>query len=123
MLFFLINVLCLIYTLIIIITILVSEKNRGLFSDFFGRSGSMRKRQSNQQARLQIGRKGSFHYINRAPSPSPSVSTSVEANLELIRTKNAVYCAVVLDEFLKELAAISQEHAVVCECLSTKKMS
>lgn len=28
--------------------------------------------------------------------------------------KNAVYCVIVLEEWLKELAAISQEHALWC---------
>ena len=28
-----------------------------------------------------------------------------------LKTKNAVYCALVLEEFLKELAAVAQEHA------------
>lgn len=31
---------------------------------------------------------------------------------EALRVKNAVYCAVIFPEFLKELAAISQAHAV-----------
>jgi len=30
-----------------------------------------------------------------------------------VRTKNAVYCAIVFREFLKELAAISHEHLIV----------
>jgi len=35
-----------------------------------------------------------------------------EKKLRELRTKNAVYASIVLAEFLKELAAISQEHAV-----------
>ncbi|XP_071488542.1 FHF complex subunit HOOK-interacting protein 1B-like isoform X1 [Diadema antillarum] len=35
------------------------------------------------------------------------------AQYESLRSRNAVYCAVVLDEFVKELAALAQEHAVL----------
>lgn len=37
---------------------------------------------------------------------------SAEARLATINTKKAIYCALVLEEFVKELAALSQEHAV-----------
>lgn len=39
-------------------------------------------------------------------------TTSLEKQAEALRVKNAVYCAVVFCEFLKELAALAQEHAV-----------
>ena len=35
------------------------------------------------------------------------------ADMETLKTKNAVYCALVLEEFVKELAALSQEHGVM----------
>lgn len=38
--------------------------------------------------------------------------TSLEKQAEALRVKNAVYCAVIFCEFLKELAALAQEHAV-----------
>ncbi|CAI5773796.1 Uncharacterized protein PODLI_1B026848 [Podarcis lilfordi] len=38
--------------------------------------------------------------------------TSAEKQSEALRVKNAVYCAVIFAEFLKELAAIAQAHAV-----------
>ncbi|XP_006639148.2 FHF complex subunit HOOK-interacting protein 1B [Lepisosteus oculatus] len=41
-----------------------------------------------------------------------STASSVERQTEALRVKNAVYCAVVFCEFLKELAALAQEHAV-----------
>ncbi|MBN3312006.1 F16A2 protein, partial [Atractosteus spatula] len=41
-----------------------------------------------------------------------SAASSVERQTEALRVKNAVYCAVVFCEFLKELAALAQEHAV-----------
>ncbi|XP_071951281.1 FHF complex subunit HOOK-interacting protein 1B-like isoform X2 [Antedon mediterranea] len=37
---------------------------------------------------------------------------SKDPRYETLRTKNAVYCAVVFEEFLKELSAICHEHAV-----------
>ena len=50
-----------------------------------------------------------FRYINRqSPDHNP-----VAEKMESVKTKNAVYCALVLEEFLKELGAISQEHAVL----------
>lgn len=36
----------------------------------------------------------------------------LEKQAEALRVKNAVYCAVIFCEFLKELAALAQEHAV-----------
>ena len=39
-------------------------------------------------------------------------ASSLERQAEALRVKNAVYCAVVFCEFLKELAALAQEHAV-----------
>ncbi|XP_076120007.1 FHF complex subunit HOOK-interacting protein 1B isoform X1 [Alosa pseudoharengus] len=41
-----------------------------------------------------------------------STASSLERQAEALRVKNAVYCAVVFAEFLKELAALAQEHAV-----------
>ncbi|NXJ11776.1 F16A2 protein, partial [Odontophorus gujanensis] len=38
--------------------------------------------------------------------------SSAEKQSEALRVKNAVYCAVIFSEFLKELAAIAQAHAV-----------
>lgn len=35
-----------------------------------------------------------------------------EATLDAMRTKNVVYCAIILSQFLQELAAISLEHPV-----------
>uniref|UniRef100_A0A3P8YEM7 FHF complex subunit HOOK-interacting protein 1B n=1 Tax=Esox lucius TaxID=8010 RepID=A0A3P8YEM7_ESOLU len=39
-------------------------------------------------------------------------ASGLEKQAEALRVKNAVYCAVVFTEFLKELAALAQEHAV-----------
>ncbi|RXN00870.1 FTS and Hook-interacting protein-like [Acipenser ruthenus] len=37
---------------------------------------------------------------------------TVERQNEALRVKNAVYCSIIFSEFLKELAALAQEHAV-----------
>uniref|UniRef100_A0A671NCV4 FHF complex subunit HOOK-interacting protein 1B n=1 Tax=Sinocyclocheilus anshuiensis TaxID=1608454 RepID=A0A671NCV4_9TELE len=41
-----------------------------------------------------------------------SGGSGLEKQAEALRVKNAVYCAVIFSEFLKELAALAQEHAV-----------
>lgn len=33
--------------------------------------------------------------------------------MESVKAKNAIFCAVILEEFLKELAAIAQEHSII----------
>ncbi|XP_069664848.1 FHF complex subunit HOOK-interacting protein 1B [Haliaeetus albicilla] len=43
---------------------------------------------------------------------------SAERQSEALRVKNAVYCAVIFSEFLKELAAIAQAHAVTSPFLT-----
>ncbi|XP_064433113.1 FHF complex subunit HOOK-interacting protein 1B isoform X5 [Mirounga angustirostris] len=66
---------------------------------------------------LQPGRDGAGLGLG---GDSPGASTPVlpprggapERQGEALRVKNAVYCAVIFPEFLKELAAISQAHAV-----------
>uniref|UniRef100_A0A1D5QI05 FHF complex subunit HOOK-interacting protein 1B n=1 Tax=Macaca mulatta TaxID=9544 RepID=A0A1D5QI05_MACMU len=66
---------------------------------------------------LQPGRDGAGLGLSGG---SPGASTPVlparggapERQGEALRVKNAVYCAVIFPEFLKELAAISQAHAV-----------
>uniref|UniRef100_A0A8C2BNJ2 FHF complex subunit HOOK-interacting protein 1B n=1 Tax=Cyprinus carpio TaxID=7962 RepID=A0A8C2BNJ2_CYPCA len=41
-----------------------------------------------------------------------SGASGLEKQAEALRVKNAVYCAVIFSEFLKELAALAQEHSV-----------
>ena len=50
-----------------------------------------------------------FRYIHRQASPDEAPENPIEA----LKAKNAVYCALVLEEFVKELAALSQEHAAL----------
>lgn len=91
-----------------------AEKKKGAFSEFlFGRNrltASARPPRSPAQPRIQMIDGKSMHYINRMSTQLPAAKVN---DLEVIRTKNAVYCAIILEEFLKELAAISQEHAVL----------
>ncbi len=62
-----------------------------------------------KDSRLQLlGDGKGARFINRPTDGSASLGDKMES----VKTKNAVYCALVLEEFLKELAAISQEHAV-----------
>ncbi|XP_059786937.1 FHF complex subunit HOOK-interacting protein 1B isoform X8 [Balaenoptera ricei] len=75
-----------------------------------------RARQAAQMV-LQPGRDGAGLGLGGG---SPGASTPVlpprggapDRQGEALRVKNAVYCAVIFPEFLKELAAISQAHAV-----------
>lgn len=46
-------------------------------------------------------------------SDSGAMSLESSAHYESLKSRNAVYSAVVLDEFVKELAALAQEHAVL----------
>lgn len=50
-----------------------------------------------------------YRYINQQ-SPNEHFESNPMDNA---KTRNAVYCAIVLEEFLKELAALSQEHSVL----------
>ena len=81
-----------------------------MFGDLlFRRSSLGNKKSAGRDTRLQILSDGKgIRYINKAVSEA-----AANDKLESVKTKNAVYCALVLEEFLKELAAISQEHAVL----------
>ncbi|XP_063162138.1 FHF complex subunit HOOK-interacting protein 1B isoform X2 [Candoia aspera] len=67
-----------------------------------------RARQAAQLA-LQHVREGQ---VLQALSGGSFFRGSAEKQSEALRVKNAVYCAVIFSEFLKELAAIAQAHAV-----------
>jgi len=64
---------------------------------------------SSVMSRLKLldNRRGAY-YANKQPKPEAVVARETQ---EMMEKKNAIYCAVVFKEFLKELAAISQEHA------------
>ncbi|XP_064482012.1 FHF complex subunit HOOK-interacting protein 1B-like isoform X3 [Ornithodoros turicata] len=81
------------------------DAKRRSFSNLFRRLGD---RASPRAPALQsIPDQRGYRYIS-----SVSRDTEEDLKLESIKTRHAVLCAVVLEEFLKELAAISQEHAV-----------
>ncbi|KAF7709295.1 FHF complex subunit HOOK interacting protein 1B [Silurus meridionalis] len=66
------------------------------------------------QAALAHVRDGS-HSLHSALFRGVVVGTgasTLEKQAEALRVKNTVYCAVIFSEFLKELAALAQEHAV-----------
>jgi len=82
----------------------VGEKKK-LLSDLFRRPSSRLTLLDNQRGVL---------FINQSQSsPTSSAANKTSTPTLEVRTKNAVYCAIVFKEFLKELAAISQEHLVV----------
>ncbi|XP_066286496.1 FHF complex subunit HOOK-interacting protein 1A-like isoform X2 [Branchiostoma lanceolatum] len=83
-------------------------KRRSTFSSFFS---SGRNKSQQQGATVPP-----VHYQSqRQPRPPPTKvpqATAGSAQQESHQTRNAVYCAIILTEFLKELSAIVQEHAV-----------
>ncbi|XP_022084382.1 FTS and Hook-interacting protein-like isoform X2 [Acanthaster planci] len=76
-------------------------KHKSTF-DHFLRRGNRRNKS------LSAAEKQKLAKISEAGMAQPAAS----AEYESLKTRNAVYCAVIFDEFLKELAAISQEQAV-----------
>lgn len=76
------------------------------------------KRSPGDKKTVPVGKKGDklevipgnrgFRYINKKPEPAKA------SQGESAKTRNAVYCAIVMEEFVKELAALSQEHSVLC---------
>ncbi|KAI0227323.1 hypothetical protein LSAT2_022231 [Lamellibrachia satsuma] len=95
-----------------------NKDRRSAFGDFFSRRNSLTSMRDwakgrDSPRRLQREQSG-FRYINRpSPTSSPQSTDRTVSSRETLKTKNAVYCALILEEFMKELAAISQEHAVV----------
>ncbi|XP_076468429.1 FHF complex subunit HOOK-interacting protein 1B-like isoform X2 [Babylonia areolata] len=73
-----------------------------------GQGGSGRGR-GQQLQRVPVSGGVGYRFINSQGPPGPQHSPDV-------KTWNAVYCALVLEEFLKELAALSLEHSVlICD--------
>ncbi|KAL4657020.1 FTS and Hook-interacting protein [Arapaima gigas] len=70
-----------------------------------------RARQAAQLALAHV-RDGSQSLHSALFRGGAGASSTIEKQAEALRVKNAVYCAVIFPEFLKELAAIAQEHAV-----------
>ena len=68
-------------------------------------------RRGNRRKSVTAAEKQKLNTIRESGMMSATGGSS-NAQYEFLRNKNAVYCAVVFEEFLKELAAITQEHAV-----------
>ncbi|KAK7097514.1 FHF complex subunit HOOK-interacting protein 1B-like isoform X2 [Littorina saxatilis] len=88
-----------------------SEKKKLSLADLFRRSpkqkpGGQRGR-GQQLQKVQVGGGVGYRFIN---SRRQDTSDSPE---EFLKEWNAVYCALLLEEFLKELAALSLEHSVL----------
>ncbi|XP_005107718.1 FTS and Hook-interacting protein isoform X2 [Aplysia californica] len=70
-----------------------------------------------QLQRLQVGGSASYRFLNSSQGHGDGSELGGDADgsgsTPGLSTWNAVYCALVLDEFLKELAALSQEHALL----------
>ncbi|KAM9709896.1 FHF complex subunit HOOK-interacting protein 1B [Menidia menidia] len=69
-----------------------------------------RARQAAQLALAHV-RDGS-QSLHSAFFRSNTSTSGIEKQAEALRVKNAVYCTVIFCEFLKELAALAQEHAI-----------
>ncbi|KAM7406723.1 hypothetical protein PAMA_002771 [Pampus argenteus] len=63
-------------------------------------------------AHVRDGGQSLHSALFRGGSGGGGGASSLEKQAEALRVKNAVYCAVIFCEFLKELAALAQEHAV-----------
>jgi hypothetical protein len=95
------------------IIIFLEKRHRTLTELLFRRSPNAKKMGSStgvKGAQLEIlaGNKG-MRYINRKQEEKRA------QQVESVKTRNAVYCAIVLEEFVKELAALSQEHALLID--------
>ncbi len=71
--------------------------------------GDLLRRGNRRKSSVTAAEKQKLNTIREAGLVSVG---STSAQYEFLRNKNAVYCAVVFEEFLKELAALAQEHAV-----------
>ncbi|CAM1302857.1 FAM160A1 (predicted) [Pycnogonum litorale] len=86
------------------------EVRRRSLTNFLFRRGTFHdeKEQSVREVELESIAEGQgYRYINKRSPDAP------EEKLEWLKTKNAVLCAIVVEEFVKELASISQEHHIV----------
>lgn len=63
-------------------------------------------------AHVRDGGQSLHSALFRGGASSGGGASGLEKQAEALRVKNAVYCAVIFCEFLKELAALAQEHAV-----------
>lgn len=90
-----------------------TEKQRTSLSDRLFKRSSIQEKdrgKANRQSPLleRMTDLQGYRYNNRRQIES------IQSGPESQKTKNAVYCAVILEEFVKELAALAQEHAILC---------
>ncbi|KAM8974938.1 FHF complex subunit HOOK-interacting protein 1B [Pelodytes ibericus] len=79
--------------------------------------GELILRHTNSPTRARQAAQMAFQHVRdgqvlHALSGTSLFKSSAEKQNEALRVKNAVYCAVIFTEFMKELAAITQEHSV-----------
>ncbi|GFQ92355.1 FTS and Hook-interacting protein [Trichonephila clavata] len=85
-------------------------RRRSLTSFLFRKSSFLRNRDhgfSKEPMLESISDGQGYRYVSK---PTPY---SLEGEMESVKAKNAIFCAVILEEFLKELAAIAQEHSII----------
>ncbi|XP_052282606.1 FHF complex subunit HOOK interacting protein 1B-like isoform X3 [Dreissena polymorpha] len=87
------------------------KRHRTLTEMLFRRNSKDKKTEQNMSTKgtkieILSGNKG-IRYMNKRPEDRPFNPA------ESSKTRNAVYCAIVLEEFVKELAALTQEHSIL----------
>ena len=94
---------------------MLSEKKKVSLADLLFRrtpkkagAGGGGSGQGQQLQRVEVGGGVAYRFIN-----SQQTKEGQESGEDSLKAWNAVYCALVLEEFLKELAALSQEHSVL----------
>ncbi|XP_029898572.1 FTS and Hook-interacting protein [Aquila chrysaetos chrysaetos] len=85
--------------------------------------GELILRHTNSPTRARQAAQLAFQHVRdgqvlQALAGASLFRSSAERQSEALRVKNAVYCAVIFSEFLKELAAIAQAHAVTSPFLT-----
>ncbi|ESP03652.1 hypothetical protein LOTGIDRAFT_137063 [Lottia gigantea] len=90
------------------------QTRRMTFTDLLFRKNSPKRpstlastKKGSQLQRVPLRGGVGYRYINSKQTES------LDSPEGTLKTWNAVYCAIVLEEFLKELAALAQEHAVL----------
>lgn len=84
-------------------------RRRSITSFLFRKSSFLRNRDytiSKEPSLESISSHG-YRFVSK---PTPY---SLEGEMESVKAKNAILCAVVLEDFLQELASIAQEHSVI----------
>lgn len=84
------------------------EKKKVSLADLFRPKRSRPPVRKNPQLKqVEVAGGVGYHFINDFQRDTQ------DSHEELLKTWNAVYCALVLEEFLKELSALSLEHSLL----------